>query len=409
MLQFADRMKTAKTSAIVQVAEKVTAMKKAGRKVISFSIGVPNFKPAQHVYDAAHYAVDHDSGTYLPGRGSEELLDAFIKRMQEDHHLTFKREHLSTCIGGKHALFNIMFALLNRGDEVIMPSPYWTTYPDIVEIIGGKPVFMHCGAEQDYKLRPEQIAKAITPRTKVFMFNNPSNPTGMVYTADEVKALAEELKKHKDLWILSDDIYNRMIFDGEEFHHLLHFAPELQERMIVVHSVSKNYGMPGWRVGVIAAPLAMTEKLLTINSSQITNINNISMAAAAAAYGGPQDATETTMREFARKRDAVMQSLAKIPGVKCPYPKGAFYAFPNVAAYYGLKHDGVVMDNDITMCTHILEKKGLGMVPGSAFGEPEAMRISYACPMADLEEGMRLFSEFFAEMREQNKGAVNVA
>ncbi len=403
MPQFADKMANAKPSAVVKVSEKVQELKKQGRNIISFSIGVPNFLPANHVYEAAHKAIDGDSGAYLPGRGSEELVEAFVKRMHEKG-LDYKANEVAAAVGGKQALFNILMAVLNEGDEVLIPAPYWTSYPDMVTIHGGTPVFLNCPSTQDYKLKPEQIAKAITPKTKVFMFNNPSNPTGMVYTKDEIKAIGDELEKH-DIWIISDDIYDRMIFDGETFHHFLHTNPALRDRMICVQSISKNYGMPGWRVGMVAAEEPLIKKLLTLNSTSITNINNVSMAAAAAAFGGDQTFSDEAVKTFTAKRDMVIKALANIPNLECPMPKGAFYAFPDVSAYYGKSHDGVVINDDIALCTQLLEKKGLALVPGSAFGEARGARISYACPTDQLEKGLALFTEFFAEMREQNKMA----
>lgn len=400
MPHFANRMDNAQPSAVVKVSEKVQELKKQGRDIISFSIGVPNFLPAKHVYDAAHKAVDGDSGAYLPGRGSEELVKAFVDRMAEKG-LEYKPTEVAAAVGGKQALFNILMATLNKGDEVLIPAPYWTSYPDMVTLLDGTPVFLPCPSSQNYKLKPEQIAKAITPKTKVFMFNNPSNPTGMVYTKEEIKALGDELEKH-DIWIISDDIYDRMIFDGETFHHFLHTNPNLRDRVICVQSISKNYGMPGWRVGMVAAAEPMIKKLLTLNSTSITNINNVSMAAAAAAFGGDQKFSDDAMKTFVEKRDMVMDALGKIPGISCPKPKGAFYAFPDVSAYYGKTHDGVAITDDIALCTQLLDKKGLALVPGSAFGEAKGARISYACPTDQLAKGLALFTEFFAEMRAQN-------
>lgn len=398
---FAKRMSKAKVSAIIQIADKVNQLKKAGEDVISFSIGVPNFLPAEHVYQAAHDAIDHDTGSYLPGRGSQELLDSFTKRMAEDHNLHYTDKEVVAVIGGKHALFNILMATINPGDEVIIPQPYWTSYPDMVDILDGEKVFLPCPAEQNYKLTPEQLDKAITEKTKVFIFNNPSNPTGMVYTKDEIKALGDVLDKHPHLWIISDDIYSRMVFDGE-FHHLLHTHPHLKERLAMVHSVSKNYGMPGWRVGLVAATESLVKHIISLNSAQITNLNNISMAAGAAAYGGDQSFSAEAAADFKIKRDKVYNTLSGIAGITCPKPDGAFYAFPDVSAYYGLTHDGQELTDDMAFCTALLEKQKLAVVPGSAFGEPRGLRISYACPHDQLEEGLKRFTAFLADIRAQN-------
>ncbi len=401
------RVQSANPSATIKVAEKVQELKKQGKNIISFSIGVPNFLPAEHVYKAAHKAVDGDSGSYLPGRGSEELVAAFIMQM-ENKGLPYKENEVAAAIGGKHALFNLLMAMLEADDEVLIPTPYWTSYPDMVEMFDGKPIFMHCPASQNYKLKPEQIAAAITPKTKIFMFNNPSNPTGMLYSKDEVKAIGDELEKH-DIWIISDDIYDRMVFDGEKFHHLLHTNPNLRDKLVCVQSISKNYGMPGWRVGMFAGPERIVKAMLTISGTSITNINNVSMAAAAAAFGGPQDFSDKAMETLAKKRNQVMAVLANIPGVVCPMPKGAFYAFPDVSSYYGKTHNGVLINDDIDFCTQLLETKELALIPGSAFGEASGARISYACDYDTLSEGLKRFADFFTEMRTQNNLIFDVA
>jgi aspartate aminotransferase len=403
MMKLAKRMATAKPSAVVQVSDKVRDLQKQGRKIISFSIGVPNFLPAKHVYEAAHKAVDGDSGAYLPGRGSEELVSAFIKRMSANG-LDYKPSEVAAAVGGKHALFNILMAILDDGDEVLIPSPYWTSYPDMVELLGGSPVFMNCPASQNYKLKPKQIAGAVTKKTKAIIFNNPSNPTGMVYTRDEIKALGDELEKH-NIIIISDDIYDRMVFDGEKFHHLLHTNPKLRDRTVIVQSVSKNYGMPGWRVGMVAAPEALIKALLTLSSAQVTNINNVSMAAAAAAFDGPQDFSDAMMPIFAAKRDKVMTALATVPAIKCPKPQGAFYAFPDVSAFYGKTYKGKKITDDIALCTLLLEEKDLALVPGSAFGDGNGVRISYACKDDQLDEGLKRFVAFFKEVEAENTHA----
>lgn len=396
---FAKRMSKAKTSTIMQVADKARELSKQGRDIISFSIGVPNFLPAHHVYEAAHKAVDGDVGTYLPGRGTEELVKAFVARMA-DKGLPYSEKEVVVAVGGKHALFHLLFAMLNVGDEVIIPAPYWTSYPDMVEINDGTPKIVPCGPEQNYKLTPAQLEAAITPKTKALLFNNPNNPTGMVYTRDEIKALGDVLEKH-DIWVISDDIYDRMIFDGEKFHHLLHTNPALRDRVACVQSISKNYGMPGWRVGMVAGPLPLIAKMLDLNSASITNVNNISMAAATAAFGGPQDFVQESMKSFETRRNIVVEALAHIPGVHCPRPQGAFYAFPDVSKYYGKTHQGEKITDDVALCNLLLERKGLAVVPGSAFGEPRGLRISYSCPEAQLRKGLQLLADFFAEVRKE--------
>ncbi|WP_347259823.1 pyridoxal phosphate-dependent aminotransferase [Rudaea sp.] len=394
----AERMSRAKPSAIMVVAEKAKRLKAAGKDIISFSIGVPNFLPGEHVYAAAREALTHDSGQYGSNRGSEALLDAFLKHLEGSGLPGYERKNLVVGVGAKHTLYNLAEALLNPGDEIVFPTPYWTSYVDIADIVGAKTTLLPCPPEQDYKLKPGQLAKALASKPKVFLFNNPSNPTGMVYSKDEIAALADVLVAHPDTWIICDDIYNRLVFDGVGYHNFLHVRPELRERTIVVDSISKTYGMPGWRVGLIAAPENVAQALVTLNSNHITNLPEVVTAAAVAALSGPQDIPACKAVEFAGKRDRVLAVLAAIPGVKCPRPQGAFYVFPDISVAFGRKHGSTAIGNDVDLCNALLEAKGVACVPGSAFGEPRALRISYTCPDAQLDEGMKRIKEFFSEL-----------
>ena len=399
MLQLAGRMGRAKPSAIMAVAEKAKKLKAAGRDIISFSIGVPNFLPGEHVYQAARDALAKDSGQYGSNRGADALLDAFLKHMEDLGLTGYTRANLSTGIGAKHILYNLAEALLDEGDTIAFPAPYWTTYVDIADIVNAKILELPCPASQDYKLTVEQLDAALATKPKVFLFNNPSNPTGMVYTKEEIFALADVLAKYPDTWIITDDIYNRMLFDGLEYANFIQARPELRERTIFVDSLSKTYGMPGWRVGFMAGPESIAQAVTTLNSNHITNIPEVTTAAAIAALSGPQDVTEAKNLEFQGKRDQVMAALAAIPGVVCPRPQGAFYVFPDISVAFGKSHNGTVIHNDVDFCSALLEAKGVACVPGSAFGEPRALRISYTCPTAQLAPGMQRIQEFFAELQ----------
>jgi len=398
MLKLAERMSRAKPSAIMLVADKAKKLKAAGRDIISFSIGVPNFLPGDHVYAAAHEALRHDSGQYGSNRGSDALLDAFLKHLREGGFEGYERKHLASGVGAKQVLFNLMYALLNEGDEILIPTPYWTSYVDIAEILGAKVTLLPCPAEQSYKLTPAQLQAAIKPTTKLLLFNNPSNPTGMVYTPEEVRALADVLVKHQ-MWVLSDDIYNRMIFDGLPYEHLVKVRPELRDRVVLIDSVSKSYGMPGWRCGMIAGPEAVAQSQVTLNSNHITNLPEVVTAAAAAAFDGPQDVTREKCADFAHRRDEVLAALNAIPGVRCPRPQGAFYAFPDISVAFGKKHGANAIANDVDFCNALLDAKGVACVPGSAFGEPRAIRISYTCKPKELTDGLKRVQDFFAELK----------
>jgi aspartate aminotransferase len=397
MLKLAERMNRARPSAIMAVAEKAKALKAQGRDIISFTIGVPNFLPGQHVYDAARVALLKDSGHYGTNRGRDDLLDGFLKHLREGGFDGYERKHLATGVGAKHVLFNVMYAILNEGDEVLVPTPYWTSYIDICDILGAPAQLLHCPAEQNYKLTAAQLEAAIGPRTKVLLFNNPSNPTGMVYDAREVQALADVLVKHQ-IWVISDDIYNRMIFDGLPYAHLVKARPELRDRVALIDSISKTYGMPGWRVGCVAGPEHLAQALVALNSNHITNLPEVVTAAAVAALTGPQDIPTQKAQEFEAKRDEVIGTLNSIAGVRCPRPQGAFYAFPDISCAFGRSHAGKIIENDVDFCSLLLEATGVAVVPGSAFGEPRSVRISYTCKPAELTEGLRRIQQFFGEL-----------
>jgi aspartate aminotransferase len=376
----ARRIGRAKPSAIMAVAEKAKKLKAEGRDIISFSIGVPNFLPGDHVYQAARDALAKDSGQYGSNRGTDALLDAFLQHIQALGLSGYTRANLSTGIGAKHILYNLAESLLDEGDTIVYPSPYWTTYADIADIVNAKAVPLPCPAGQDYKLTPAQLDQALaTHKPKVFLFNNPSNPTGT--------------------WIITDDIYNRMLFDGLVYTNFVQARPELRDRTVFVDSLSKTYGMPGWRVGFMAGPEVVAQALTTMNSNHITNVPEVVTAAAIAALTGPQDVPAAKNAEFQAKRDQVLAAMNAIPGVVCPRPQGAFYVFPDISCAFGKSHDGVKIENDVDFCNALLDAKGVACVPGSAFGEPRALRISYTCPTPQLAPGLQRFQEFFAELK----------
>ncbi|MEZ5545001.1 MAG: aminotransferase class I/II-fold pyridoxal phosphate-dependent enzyme [Lysobacteraceae bacterium] len=402
MPQLARRMGKARPSAIMLVAEKARKMKAEGRDVVNFSIGVPNFLPGEHVYAAARAALDADDGLYGSNRGADALLDAFLQHLERSGLSGYTRRNLCVGIGAKHILYSLAEALLDPGDTLAFATPYWTTYQDIADILDAKVLALRCPPERNYKLTPEQLDEALSLKPKVFLFNNPSNPSGMVYHREEIEALAEVVARHPEPWIVLDDIYNRLVFDGIGYHNFLHFKPELRERTIVIDSLSKTYGMPGWRVGFAAAPEAVAQALATLNSSNITSLPLVVTAAATAALSGPQDVPVRKCAEFSGKRDLVLAALAKIPGVRCPRPEGAFYVFPDISVAFGKTHapTNTVIGNDVEFCSALLEAKAVACVPGSPFGEPSAMRISYTCSDAALREGLNRIEAFFAELRD---------
>lgn len=399
MPQLSRRMGHAKPSAIMAVAEKAKALKAQGRDIISFSIGVPNFLPGEHVYAAAREALAKDSGQYGSNRGADALLDAFLGHLERLGLSGYTRKHCATGVGAKHLLYNLAEALLDPGDSIAFATPYWTTYLDIADIVGAKTLLLPAPAAQDYKVTPAQLDAALAQKPKVYLFNNPSNPTGMVYGKDEIAALAAVFAKHPDTWIISDDIYNTLVFDGLGYHNLVNAEPVLRERLVFIDSLSKTYGMPGWRVGLMAGPEVIAQAITTLNSNHITNLPEVTAAAAVAALSGPQDLPRQKCREFEAKRDIVLAALAAIPGLRCPRPQGAFYVFPDISVAFGKSHGGKAIANDVDFCNALLEAEGVACVPGSAFGEPSALRISYTCADAPLKEGLRRIQAFFAALQ----------
>ena len=409
MPRLATRTGRAKPSAIMVIAEKAKQLKTEGKDVVNFSIGVPNFLPGDHVYQAVRDWTSRDSGAYGSNRGAPALLDAIVSHFKQSGLDGYARNSVTVGIGAKQVLYNLCEALLDEGDEIVFPSPYWTSYVDIAEILGAKITILECPPEQNYKLTPAQLDKALASRPKVFLFNNPSNPTGMVYSRDEVAALAEVLVKHPDTWIITDDIYNRLVFDGIGYHNFVQFKPELRERTFIMDSLSKTYGMPGWRVGFVAGPEAGIKGLVTLNSNHITCLPEITEVAAITALTGPQAIPSAKRDEFSKRRDEVVNALLAIPGVKCPRPQGAFYAFPDISVAFGKSHNGRPIRNDVDFCKALLEDKFVATVPGSAFGEPRSLRISYTCAPEQLQKGLARIQSFFSELSDTQVERVRAA
>ncbi|MDW8479922.1 MAG: pyridoxal phosphate-dependent aminotransferase [Xanthomonadales bacterium] len=400
MPSLAARMGRARPSAIMAVAETAKRLRAEGRDIISFSIGVPGFLPGEHVYQAAREALARDSGAYGSNRGREDLLDAIRAHFARLGLPGYAREELVTGVGAKHLLYSLLEALCDPGDRIAFAVPYWTSYRDIADIQGLEVDLLPCPPEQDYKLAPAQLEQALARRPKVLLLNNPNNPTGMVYAREEIAALAAVIARFPDTWVICDDIYNGLIFDGVGYHNPLHAEPGLRDRVIVVDSLSKTYGMPGWRVGFLAGPRAVAEAVVTLNSNHITSLPEVVTAAAVAALSGPQDLSQRKREEFQARRDRVLAALAGLPGVRCPRPQGAFYVFPDVSGCFGRVHrpSGRRIASDLDFCEQLLASHGVACVPGSAFGEPRALRISYTVEEARLAEGLERFRRFVSEL-----------
>jgi aspartate aminotransferase len=399
MPQLSDRMGTLKPSAIIRMAQKANDLKAAGEKIVSFSIGVPGFTPPAYVYEAAQKAITEDSGEYLPGRGSKGLLEAFIA-VQKAKGFEYKMAEVCAQVGGKGALFNLLLSLINPGDRVLIPAPYWASYPEMVKLVGGVPLIVNAGPEQNYKLTPQQLEAQLGDDVTAIIFNSPSNPTGMIYTRQELEGIAAVLKKHPDLWIISDDIYDHLIFSGEKrAAHLLDVAPELRDRLIIVQSISKTYGMPGWRVGLVAGPQNVVTALVDMASQSFTNLPGAPMAAAEAAYRGPLDFLTPQLTRLQKHRDMCLATLKKL-NLDCPVPEGAFYVFPQIGNCLGkTSAGGTKISSDETFCEALLAEHKVAAVPGGAFGDPKAIRLSYAGKEEALQAGLAGLEKFVTSLK----------
>ena len=393
-IALANRLQALQPSPIIMVANAARALKAEGKPVVSLSIGVPGFLPPKHVYEAAHLAVDADTGDYLPGRGSPQLVKAFLNSMA-GRGFAYEEAEVCAQVGGKGALFNLLLALINPGDEVIVPAPYWASYPEMVKLVGGVPVCPKADAANNYKLTAAQVQAAITPKTKAILWNNPSNPTGMLYTPEETEALAAVLAAAPGVWVISDDIYDHLVFSAEKrAAHVLDSQPGLRERCIIVQSVSKTYGMPGWRVGMVAAPKTVINALLALTSQSTTHLPAVPMAAAAAALTGAQDFLVDQKARLLKQRDETLAALAAL-NLPCPKPEGAFYAFPQITGCFGKATPaGTKITDDVSFCTALLNEALVAVVPGGAFGDSGAIRISYAGKAEELAEALKRLTAF---------------
>ncbi len=393
MPQLASRVTQLQPSATVEISAKAKALQAAGKDIISLSIGVPGFDVPAHIVEAANNAVENHPLSYLPGRGQTELLEAFQTKLQRDGLGDWSTDELCATNGGKNALYLAFQALLENGAKAVVPAPYWVSYSAMIELAGGTFEPLYCGPKQNYKLTPQQLDAAL-PDATLLVFNNPSNPTGMLYSRDEVAAIGEVLLKQPNVWIVSDDIYDYLTYDGPAATHLLHTHPQLRSRMVITQSISKTYSMPGWRVGMVAAPAELSKSIVKLIGQSLMNINGVAQAAAAAAFAGEHGFLDDVKADFNNKRQYVLKQLAKLNGWACPVPEGAFYVFPNVSNVIGKSYKGTRIENDVQLCSLILEHAEVALIPGSPFGDPNAVRLSYAAPQAKLEQAFQRLAQF---------------
>jgi aspartate aminotransferase len=384
---FADRLSAVKPSPTIAVTQKARDLQAQGKDVIGLGAGEPDFDTPAHIIEAAKKALDAGMTRYTAINGIPELQDAIIAKFKRDNDLDYTRDQIHVSCGGKPVIFNAFMATINPGDEVIVPAPYWVSYADIPLLFGASVKVVKCGEDNNFKLTPEQLEEAITPKTKWLIFNSPSNPTGGAYTRDEIKALTDVLLKHPNVWIFADDIYEKLVYDGFEFTTIAQVEPRLYDRTVTMNGMSKAYCMTGWRVGYCGAPKELVKAMSMIQSQGITHTAAVSQAASVAALNGPQDFIEKNNAIFKERRDLVVSMLNQANGITCATPEGAFYVYPSCAGTIGKKTpSGQVIQNDEDFVTYILETEGVAVVHGAAFGLEPHFRISYATATDLLED-----------------------
>ena len=387
-------------SATLAMTSRVLDLKRQGIDVIGLGAGEPDFDTPDFVKDAAIEAIRAGKTKYTNVDGTAELKAAIAAKFARDNHLTYTPDQISVNVGGKHTLFNAIVASVDPGDEVIVPAPYWVSYPDVVQFAGGTPVFVAAGAAQGYKLRPEQLEAAITARTKWVILNSPSNPTGAAYSEDELKALGEVLERHPHVWIFADDMYEHIVYDGFTFRTIAEVCPALYERTLTVNGCSKAYAMTGWRIGFAGGAPWLIKAMAKLQSQSTSNPCSIAQAAAVAALNGDQSFLKERAAAFQRRRDLVVGMLNEAQGIDCPTPKGAFYVYPDVSGTIGkTTPKGVTITDDEALIGYFLDEARVAAVHGAAFGLSPAMRISYATSEDALREACTRIGEACAALR----------
>jgi aspartate aminotransferase len=400
MAFLADALKRVKPSATIAMAQKARDLNAQGRKVISLSAGEPDFDTPDNIKMAAVKAIAENKTRYTPVSGITELRQAIVRKFKRENGLDYKWQQAIVCTGGKQVLYNAFLATLNPGDEVIVPAPYWVSYPEMVALCGGTPVPVRAGPETNYKLTAEALDKAITPKTKWLIFNSPSNPTGAAYTREELKALTDVLVRHPHVWILTDDMYEHLVYGDFTFTTPAQVEPSLYERTLTMNGVSKAYAMTGWRIGYAAGPEALIKAMDLVQGQQTSGASSIAQWAAVEALDGPQDFIPVRRKAFEQRRDLVVSMLNQARGVSCPTPEGAFYVYPSIQGAIGKKTaSGKVIETDEDFAMELVESEGVAVVHGTAFGLGPAFRLSYAESTETLTLACEKIQKFCAELR----------
>ncbi len=389
-----DSLKKIKPSPTIAVTQKARELKAAGKDVIGLGAGEPDFDTPDNIKQAAIKAINDGDTKYTAVDGTQALKKAIVEKFKKENNLEYTADQVTVGAGGKHVIYNAMMATLNEGDEVIVPAPYWVSYPDIILLAGGKPVVMECDEKQGFKINPSDLEKFITPKTKWIILNSPSNPTGACYTEKEIREIAKVLDKHSHVYILSDDIYEHVTYEGFKFFTIAQIE-SLKERVLTMNGVSKAYSMTGWRIGYAAGPKEIIKAIAKIQSQSTTNPSSISQAASVEALSGTQDFIKKRSDSFQERRDFVVKALNDIDGLECLNPDGAFYVFPSCKGLMGKKDtNGKEIMSDTDFVQSLLENSGIAVVQGSAFGLEGFFRISYATSMDNLKKALEKISSF---------------
>ena len=386
-MELSKRVQSIKPSATLSINARAKELKASGIEIINFGVGEPDFPTPHHVKGAAIKAINDNFTRYTPVGGIPELKEAIIEQFEKDYGVMYEPGEILVSCGGKHCIYNLAQAILDEDDEVIIPAPYWVSYPDIIRLAGGRSIIVHTKEEDGFKLRPDKLEEAVTSRTKLLILNSPSNPTGSVYTKQELESIADIVLKHK-FFVLTDDIYNKIVFEDSTWTSILHARPEVRDYTFILNGVSKTYSMTGWRIGYMAGPNDIISACTKIQSQSTSNPNSIAQIAAIAALKGPQDDVDRMVTAFANRRQYFIERLQKLKFVSFYPPQGAFYIFPNFSAYYGKRYNDQIITNSLDLTSYLMEEARLALVPGSAFGDDRCLRFSFATSMATIEKGM---------------------
>ena len=397
MAQLSDRLNRLAPSATLAMSQKSSEMKAQGIDVINMSVGEPDFNTPDHIKNAANEAVDNNYSRYSPVPGYADLRKAIAAKLKRENNLEYNINEILVSNGAKQSVCNTVMALVNDGDEVIIPTPYWVSYPQMVKLAGGNPVFINAGFEQNFKITAQQLEDAITPKTRLLILCSPSNPSGSVYTKDELESLAEVIKSHEDLFVLADEIYEHINYTGR--HESIAQFPGMKERSIIVNGVSKAYAMTGWRIGFIAAPEWIVKGCNKLQGQYTSGPCSVSQKAAEAAYTLPQDCVEEMRKAFERRRNLIVELAKDIPGLEVNTPQGAFYLFPKCSSFYGKSDGKRTINNSTDFAMYLLEVGHVATVAGDAFGDPECFRMSYATSDENIREAMSRIKDVLSRLK----------